>query len=161
MGALKPRANLTALHLAPFRYVFFQDAHFPFYCTLYSSLGKNHPAPIWDLSDYTAKTKQGTGSARNTGKVLQDVMKHWKLSEGTALFTQIPGWFRSLSRGITCIVRRALSLGQHHLIDYRNNYQPKKGRKYMPHIFEKGAVDGTREQRFGRRRTTTLSEGFS
>lgn len=30
----------------------------------------------------------------------------------------------------------------------------------MPRIFEKGAVDETSEQRFGRRRATTSNNGF-
>lgn len=73
---------MTAPHLAPVRSVFFQDAHFPFSSMLYKFCqAKNHSAPIWDLSDYTAKSKEGTGSARDTREVLQDMLKHWKLSQ--------------------------------------------------------------------------------
>lgn len=129
MGALKPTANMTAPHLAPFRFVFFQDAYFPFYCMLYSSCQEKssctNVGSVRLHSKEQARNRQcqkyqkGTAGRDETVEALP----------GTALFTQIPGWFTSLSRGIACIVRRALSLGRHHLIDYSNNYQPEKGRK--------------------------------
>lgn len=59
----------------------------------------------------------------------------------------------------THTARRMLSLEQHHLTDYSNNYQPEQGRKWMPHVIENGAMDRERELRYGRR-ATTLSKGF-
>lgn len=81
MGALKPRANTTAqvwprLDSRSSR----MNISLLTVCCV-ALTRKNHPAPICDLSEQPAKTKRGTGRARNTRKTLQDAMRRGKLSQ--------------------------------------------------------------------------------